>query len=200
MDTKNIKLIKIIKYLSPAIIFYFLTACATKPILTDEINTTPNLIAAQYNIELGLAYLQQGDRSRAKHKLLLALQQAPDSPQVLDAMAYYLEITGATQAAENDYLQAIKLAPTQGATLNNYGVFLCKQGRYAASVQEFMAASKDPDYLATAKIYENAGICALAMHDKQKAIYYFERAIQEDPRSTNASAELKLINNTNLLR
>ena len=50
--------------------------------------------AAQLNVQLGLGYLQRQNVERAKTRLLKALEQAPNSPIALDAMAYYLEVTG----------------------------------------------------------------------------------------------------------
>ena len=45
--------------------------------------------AARLNTQLGLSYLKQGDRPRAKRKLFTALKLEPDSPEVLTALAYY---------------------------------------------------------------------------------------------------------------
>lgn len=174
-------------------VLFLLYSCSSIPMQPNENNIKPNVIAAQYNMELGLAYLQQGDRPRAKHKLLLALNQAPNSAAVQDAMAYFMEMTGATVEAEKYYLRAIKLAPAQGAPLNNYGVFLCQEGHYAASETQFIAASKDPDYLEMAKVYENAGLCMLAMHDRNKARFYFQQAIKQDPDCKTAWIELAKI-------
>src|SRR5690242_7983555 len=84
--------------------------------------------AASYNVQLGLGYLKQGDRPRAKKKLLTALEQEPTSADVNSAMAYYFEQTGEQNQAEKYYLKAITLSGNKGAQLNNYGAFLCRQG------------------------------------------------------------------------
>ena len=145
-------------------------------------------------MQLGLAYLQQGDMQRAKFKLLLALQQAPKSAATLDAMAYFLETTGQISRAEYYYQQAIQSAPDNGSALNNYGTFLCRIGRYSAGEQQFLAAVKDPDYLNTAEAYENAGLCVLVASNTSKASNYFRLALQQDPRRSSAWLELALLN------
>lgn len=60
--------------------------------------------AALYNVQLGLGYLKQGDRPRAKNKLLVALEQEPKSPDVNSALAYYFEQTKDLEEAEKYYL------------------------------------------------------------------------------------------------
>lgn len=164
-----------------------LTACNT--VSTTQKSDTfsnPNLLAGHYNSQLGLAYLQNGDRLLAKQKLLLALQQAPNSAEVQDAMAYFLEISGDTAQAQIHYLRAIQCAPDKGAPLNNYGVFLCRSGQYDLGEQQFLAAVQDTHYLNTAEAYENAGLCAQAKPDEEKALHYFQQAIIKDPHRVNA--------------
>lgn len=164
-----------------------ITACNLQKI------NTKNPIAADDNMQLGLAYLQQGDRARAKHKLLLAMQQDKNSAQVQDAMAYFLEVTGETKQAESRYLIAIQLAPHSGAEHNNYGAFLCRIGKYSESEQQFLAAIHDPDYLNTAKAYENAGLCALKIPDNKTAEGFFMQAVNHDPSLSFAWYQLAQI-------
>jgi type IV pilus assembly protein PilF len=128
--------------------------------------------AANYNAQLGLVYLKQGDIKLAKSKLLLALQQAPSDPLILDSMAYFLETTGEIQRAESYYLRAINHASKNGAVQNNYGTFLCRHQRYQESLEHFLLAVKDGNYLNTAQAYENAGLCALKIPNRKLAKEY----------------------------
>ena len=137
--------------------------------------------AASYNVQLGLAYLKQGDRPRAKKKLLTALEQEPKSPDVHSAMAYYFEQISEPVQAEKYYLKAISLASNSGAQFNNYGAFLCRQGDYKNAEQYFLKAVNDLHYIHTAGAYENAGLCALSVHDIGKARHYFTKALNQDP-------------------
>jgi type IV pilus assembly protein PilF len=142
--------------------------------------------AASYNVQLGLGYLRQGDRSRAKKKLLTALEQEPKSPDVNSAMAYYFEQTHEVNQAEKYYLKALSLASHKGAQLNNYGAFLCRQGNYQKADRYFLNAAKDLHYIHTAGAYENAGLCALSASNTAKARLYFMKALNQDP-SRNVS-------------
>ncbi len=153
-----------------------------------------NSVAAEYNIQLGLGYMAQGDMQRAKTKLLLALQQAPNSAPANDAMAVFQERVGDVNQAKQFYLRGLQLAPGKGAELNNYGTFLCRQGQYAESDNYFLGAVKDPSYLNVAEAYENAGLCASAVPNLVKAKQYFLRAIEQDPRRATSMLELAEIN------
>ncbi len=137
--------------------------------------------AAWYNTQLGLAYLNQGDREMAKRKLLLAVVQDPNSPAVNTSMAYLMEKMGNIEKADYFYRKAMQLTPGQGAQLNNYGAFLCRLARYQQAEHYFLLAVKDPQYEHTAAAYENAGLCVMAMPNYQKAKHYFEMALAEDP-------------------
>lgn len=146
--------------------------------------------AALYNTQLGLAYLNQGDRPRAKRKLLIALTQAPDSPEANASMAYFLEKCGDMTRAAVYYRKAMALAPKDGAQLNNYGAFLCRRGQYSEAEPYFMHAIEDANYIHTAGAYENAGLCAAAIPDYTKAKMYFVKALEQDPSRKQSLYEL----------
>ncbi|MBA3535502.1 MAG: type IV pilus biogenesis/stability protein PilW [Tatlockia sp.] len=169
-----------------------LQACQQKNTLNSErmLLAQKQNDAAVYNTQLGLAYLKQEDRSRAKRKLLTALDLAPDSADVNAAMAYFLENTGDLKEARNYYRKALSLAPKKGAQLNNYGSYLCRLGNYQEAEGYFLSAVKDVHYVNTAGAYENAGLCAAAIPDYQKATRYFIKALEQDPRRQQSLYEL----------
>ena len=142
----------------------------------------PDLIkAAKINVQLGLAYLEKNDMSRAKKTLLLAKREAPQEPSVWYGMGYFLERTGELKAAEEHYRVALGLNANAGPALNNYGTFLCRQRRYAEALKAFEQAVADPNYLEPAVAYENAGLCALKIPDQHLAKHYFQEAKAKDP-------------------
>lgn len=149
--------------------------------------------ASNLNVQLGLEYLHQGNTARAKQKLLLAIQQNP-SLRSYGAMAYFYEQTGDMKQAEQNYLQAISENSVAGAGHNNYGAFLCRQGKYEQAEQQFKLAIADPNYLHTASAYENAGLCALLIPDNTLAQTNFEKAVQQNPRMWSALAQLAKLN------
>lgn len=146
--------------------------------------------AASYNTQLGLAYLKQGDKPRAKRKLLLALSQAPHSPNANAAMAYLMESMGDEAEAERYYQKALQASPTSGAQLNNFGAFLCRKGKNKEAEHYFMRAVQDKEYINSASAYENAGLCALSSSENAKAERFFSKALEHDPNRIQSLYEL----------
>lgn len=175
------------------LIIFFVTIVLSSCQMPEPHTAKNNPKASAYNVQLGLAYLQQGNRQRAKQKLLTALAEDPQSATANDALAYFFESIQDGQQADKYYQRAIQFAPASGAALNNYGTFLCRQARYQEANAYFLKAIADTQYLNTALAYENAGLCALAANHLQEARYYFKKALAEDPSLTRSSAELASI-------
>jgi type IV pilus assembly protein PilF len=169
-----------------------LQACQQSEIARDEQRVKKKHLndASGYNIQLGLGYLKQGNIPRSKRKLLLALEQAPNSAEANAAMGYFLEKTSDVEHAKSYYQKAMIVAPGKGAQLNNYGAFLCRQGEYKEAEGYFLKAVADIQYEHTAGAYENAGLCALEVPDEAKAITYFNQALAQDPSSIQSLQEL----------
>ncbi len=187
--------------LLPVIFLLFLQSCQNNHQKAGESKDTPPPFtlrnktaklneAATYNTQLGLAYLKQGDRVRAKHKLMLALKQAPNSPLVNASLAYFMEKSGDLDSAKTYYKKAMALAPGAGAEYNNYGTFLCRQGFYKEADGYFLKAIKDIKYEHTAAAYENAGLCALKVPNQEQASFYFNKALEQDPSRAQSLYEL----------
>lgn len=157
-----------------------LSSCAS---LSSQNNDDENTKSrtAKINAQLGIAYLEQSDIPRAKKKLLLALQQDSTIPEPWYSMAYFLEATGDKPKANQYYINAIKVSHHRGDAENNYGTFLCRDGKYHEAINHFIVAAKDPNYLTPADAYENAGLCAARMKGNNHAADYFNKALSNDP-------------------
>ncbi|MFA6409820.1 MAG: type IV pilus biogenesis/stability protein PilW [Gammaproteobacteria bacterium] len=166
---------------------FFIVACSNVQ------SNTPNNMAADSNVKLGLTYLKAGESDLAKKKLLLALEENPQSSLANDAMGYFLESVGDKKAAESYYQNAIVLSnPNEkGASFNNYGTYLFRSGRAKEALKYFRLAIADPKYLQVAAAYENAGFAALALSDKNLARSYFSKSLQYDPKRIKAKQALR---------
>ena len=67
--------------------------------------------AANYNVQLGVAYMNQGDLARAKEKLDRALSQDADNADVHSARAMLFERMGDSSHADAEFRSAQRLAP-----------------------------------------------------------------------------------------
>lgn len=163
---------------------------------TDPLPTKEAAIKADYhkaallNIEMGQGYLAQGDLSRAKKKFVHAIELQPKLPEAHSAIGYFYETVGDIEEAEKHHEQAISFGGNKGRYYNNYGTFLCRQARYKEADRAFKNALRDKQYLKTAEVYENAGICALQQPDENKAYDYLKTAVMNDPNRALANLEL----------
>lgn len=171
-----------------------LSACATNHQVDKE--QDPQTKVAEINIQLGLKYLEMKNYSRAKQKLLLALEENPKLPETNYALAYFYEASGDKKLADQYYLNAIALAPKRGDVQNNYGTFLCRSGQYKEAIRHFEMAAQDKEYLDPASAYENAGWCALKIPNKNLAINYFNLSVMNDPSRVSALHEWQKLTNS----
>jgi len=146
--------------------------------------------AAHYNVVLGMSYLKQSKREKAQIKLQKAKKQAPNDPLVIDAMAYFHERSGQIKHAEKLYKQALQSQSDTASAANNYGTFLCRQGRPQKAMKYFQKAWNQPQYRHRAQAYENAGVCAKRNNDGQKAKRYFEKALKIQPNRPTTLLQL----------
>ncbi|MES2935018.1 MAG: tetratricopeptide repeat protein, partial [Pseudomonadota bacterium] len=95
--------------------------------------------------------------------------------------------------AEDNFLHAIKLAPTNADLYSNYGWFLCQTGREAQSIAQFDIALSNRSYQAPAKALNNAGLCSLKLKNNVAAERYFSQAFQLDPANPSTNSNLARI-------
>jgi len=169
------------KFTGIILVMFLVTGCGSTTKGLDDQPKNNSQQFADYNVQLGVGYMRQGDMPRAKQKLLTALDKAPSWPPALEAMAYFYQMTGDSAKAQNYYLKALNIAPHAGATLNNYGGFLCLQGKYRESLTYFDRAAADESYLKTAAVNENAGLCAAKIPDYKLAEQYLQKALRQNP-------------------
>jgi type IV pilus assembly protein PilF len=88
----------------------------------------------------------------------------------------------------------MKLAPGDPEISNNYGWFLCQNGRETQSIGHFMAAARNPLYAAPTRAYTNAGMCSHRIKDYKAAEDYLLSALRLSPVNTLAMFWLADIN------
>ncbi|EGQ9713414.1 type IV pilus biogenesis/stability protein PilW [Vibrio alginolyticus] len=148
---------------------------------------------AESRIALGLGYLDGGNMIRAHDNLQQALNHAPQYYRAQLSMAHYYETVGEDIKAEQMYKRSLHQHTKNGNVLNNYGTFLCKRGDFEKADQMFNRAIEQPYYYLIPASYENAAFCALKSQDKDKARYYFTRAIDHDPHRPKSILQLAKI-------
>jgi type IV pilus assembly protein PilF len=146
--------------------------------------------AAADNVQLGVAYMNQGDLARAKEKLDRAYSQDPDNADVRSALAMLYVRMGEKDKADSEYRAALRLAPKDPNVINNYAVYLCQVGRTDDGVKRFLEAARNPLYPTPEVAYTNAGVCLRAAKRDTDARADFVRALQVKPNFAEAQFQL----------
>lgn len=140
---------------------------------------TQNEKASAVNVQLGIGYLQQNKLQLADEKLDKAIRQDPESASAHNAYAILQERLKQTDKAEYHYRRATELDPKDSQAANNYGTFLCRNGRELESEKYFMKALDNPLYSTPEYAYTNAAVCLLKVRQTEPAREYLRKALTE---------------------
>ncbi|APZ43066.1 type IV pilus biogenesis/stability protein PilW [Acidihalobacter ferrooxydans] len=164
-----------------------ISGCASQPTRVNEKRLHD---AALINTQLGVDYMNSGNKQRAYDKLKLALSQDPNSSTVRYAYALLMQRLGENRKAQENFQKAIELNPKDSDARNNFGAFLCSQKRYQQAQRQFRAALGNPLYSTPQYAYANSGLCYLQEGDNSKATKAFKQALNVDPTFAPALYQL----------
>ncbi len=146
--------------------------------------------ASDYNTQLGISYLRQGDIPLAKEKLDRALKENPDNPEVHGARAMLFDRMGEPAQADREFKTALSLAPDDPDVSNNYAVYLCQVGRTDDGVRRFEQVARNALYRTPWVAYTNAGVCLRSAKRNPQAVKNFQQALAIRPNFAEAAFQL----------
>jgi type IV pilus assembly protein PilF len=141
---------------------------------------------AKVHTELGSLYLLDGRSAVALEEARIALSADSNYAPAYNLLGLTHMMLNEPRLAEENFQQALRLAPGDPEISNNYGWFLCQNGREQLAINYFMAAAKNPLYTTPTKPYTNAGICAFQMKNDKAAQDYLLTALRLSPGNTQA--------------
>jgi type IV pilus assembly protein PilF len=150
--------------------------------------------AADYNLQLGIGYLRQGEYQLALEKLKKSAEQDPTVPETHMALGYLYEQINEPKDAESHLRRAARLAPDDPEVQNTFGVFLCKQGSAKEALKSFDKAALAPLYRTPEAAYTNAGVCARTSGMPDEADEYFRKALAKNANYDEALLQLASLN------
>jgi len=178
------------------ILFLVATALPLAACITTSSRPEPPVSmkeAAQYNMQLGINYLRQGDLQAARTKLEKAIEQDDSLATAYSALGLVFERLGDNPGAEKNYRRAVSLAPDDPDALNALGVFLCLQKQETSEAMRYferaLAVPLSKSDSNKAMVYTNAGVCAKRV-DMGKAESYLRSALAADPNFAQALLQL----------
>ena len=133
---------------------------------------------------------QQGDYVQARILAERALRAEPRSADAHALLGAIADASGDARRAGVHYGKAVEIAPKTGINANNYGSWLCANGRTAESLEWFDAAIADPTYPTPGIALANAGNCAQQAGQPVRAEASWRQALALDPGNRAALSGL----------
>ncbi|QLB20503.1 type IV pilus biogenesis/stability protein PilW [Vespertiliibacter pulmonis] len=170
-----------LRYLTACIVLCYLSGCVNS--ISSEQREFNHSQAVKARVNLALAYLEQNDYPKAKENIDRAIKHDSNDYLPYSVQAYYYQQIGEPQNAEASYQQALELSKTQSLdkhprpdVRNNYGTFLCKQGKFdAADIQFEQALKSQSHYYHQADTLENRILCALQAKNNEKLVQFLNQ-------------------------
>lgn len=140
---------------------------------------------ARRQVSIADRQLRAGEVAEAEAAARSALEADASVPETHTMMALVATRQGQAELAGRHYAEAARLGPS-GATYNNYGAWLCGNGRAQESLAWFDDALRDAAYGDRAGALANAGSCAARAGQHGRVERDLRAALELDP--TNAVA------------
>lgn len=149
-----------------------------------------NAVAVRVSVQQGQLALTRGDLDGARRAAKQALATDPTSAAAHTLRAVVADRDGKPDLAGGHYRRAVELAPHVGGMHNNYGTWLCANGRADESLAWFEQALADRNYRTPAAAMANAGACAEKAGQGDRAVRYLEAALELEPDNPVALAAM----------
>jgi type IV pilus assembly protein PilF len=171
-----------------------LAGCAGRAGSDGELKTLSDQTSgekrAEIRMQLAVGYYEQGQYPVALDEIKLAIAATPDDAEAYGVRALIYSAMGEVALADENYQHAFRLAPGNPDISNNYGSFLCQNGRGAQAMGYFDAALKNRAYQSPLKAMVNAGVCSIKLKNFDAAERYLTDALRIAPDMPLVSTSL----------
>lgn len=136
---------------------------------------------AAMHLALASELYARGALAEAQAEAERGLKADPASPDLHTLLAALAAARGDQASAGRHYQRAQALAPGNGAYANNYGAWLCANGRAAESLAWFQVALADPRYPTPVAALANTAECAGRAGDPQREEAAWRQVLALEP-------------------
>lgn len=138
---------------------------------------------ARVRLELAGAYYGRGQLTTALDEVKLAIASDPTMGAAFNLRGLIYSNLGDHVLAEESFRRALALDRQDADALQNYGWYLCQQGRYPEAQALFKQALEVPQYRDTARTLLTKGVCEARAGQTAAAEATLQRAYELDPAS-----------------
>ena len=167
----------------PVLVFLVITTlagCSSSAVKETSGEPSDARRAAETNTSLGQQYINRKQYEVALEKLKRAVAHDKTYAPAHTLLGVLYETLGQQDLAGEEYRLAVRYDPDGGDVNNNYAVYLCGRNKNEEADRYFQTAMKDPFYSTPAVVYGNAGMCALAANNVDKAERYLRQSLEYD--------------------
>ncbi len=182
----------VVSVLASALLFG--CAGAQKSSETKELATQSDQTQLQnrssIRMQLAISYFEARQFEVALDEIKQALQADPKNAEALGVRALIYMEMGEMALADSNFQNALQLAPNNPDLSNNYGWYLCQNGRPTEAIKYFERALETRSYASPEKALNNAGMCSLQQKKLDVAEKYFMQAFKLDPANQASNTNL----------
>ncbi|MCU7890061.1 MAG: type IV pilus biogenesis/stability protein PilW [Candidatus Thiodiazotropha sp. (ex Lucinoma aequizonata)] len=157
--------------------------------LSLEKRTSP----AKIYVEVGMAYMHDGQSAIAMQKLKKALDVDDEFSEAHNVMAILYEQLGERDRAGEHYDRAVELDERDSFIRNARGSYYCRRGKFEEVGLDFQRALSNPLYPTPWVALTNAGLCVERTGDNTKAENFYRRALIANPKYATALFQMAKI-------
>jgi type IV pilus assembly protein PilF len=145
---------------------------------------------ANIRMQLAVGYFQDGKYEVALDEIKQAIAANPNLAEAYGMRALIYTQMNEIPLADENFQRALRLAPRNPEISNNYGSFLCQNGRAAQALTLFDEALRSPTYASPLNALLNASSCSMKTKNYQAAERYLVDALRIAPDHPAANAGL----------
>lgn len=173
-----------------------LSACSSSRFVSsmddEKVKTETSDVQRRVSIRMQLAvdYFTQGQYKPALDEIRQVVSLSPSFADAYSLRALIQMEMNDMPRAEENFLHARKLDPTNSDITNNYAWFLCETNRGKQALPLFDKVLSDRTYAAPVKTMLSAGVCSLRLKDLATAERYFKMGIDLQPNNPTINGNL----------
>ena len=145
---------------------------------------------ARVRLELAGAYFGRGQMTTALDEVKQALAANPNLGAAHNLRGLIYASLGDHPLAEESFRRALQLDPRDADVMQNYGWYLCQQGRHAEAEALFLRALGVPQYRDAARTLLTLGICQARQTKYPEAEASLRRAYDLEPENPSIAVNL----------
>ena len=141
-------------------------------------------------LELAAAYFGRGQMTTALDQIKLSIQADPTSSEAFNLRGLIYANLGDKALAEESFRHALQLKPRDPDVMQNFGWYLCQQGRYGEADSLFTQALAVPQYNDSPRTLLTQGVCQARAGRLAEAEAALSRSYELDPGNPATAVNL----------